>query len=228
MYSALPRVQPVKARAALLDVVLGVVADAHREELQQLSAVVLVDGALVVLVVVQPDDHRRIPRQLDEDVPEVAQPVAPEGVDLVEQRARLVQLRIPGGEEAVPEERNLLLQRTPRADHPVEPVCGRPVQVPHLALVRVVAPDDVVRHILRVARMEELFDRRLVPLGRVLLQLVPGGAEPCPAQQVSHQRDVSISHADLLPHLYRKSNCSNLPLTIGAASNSRPRSSIVV
>ena len=52
---------PSRERArGLLDVLLGVVADPHREELEQLATVVLVDGVLVVVVVVQPVEHRGI------------------------------------------------------------------------------------------------------------------------------------------------------------------------
>ena len=45
---------------ALEDVFFGVVADAEREQLKQFASPVLVRGALVVLVVVQPEDHGRV------------------------------------------------------------------------------------------------------------------------------------------------------------------------
>ena len=51
---------------ALLDVLFGVVTDAHREQLENLSTVVLVDVVLVVILVVQPQDHRRVLRELNQ------------------------------------------------------------------------------------------------------------------------------------------------------------------
>ena len=49
-----------KGAGRLFDVVFGVVAHAHAEEFQQFAPPVFVDSALVVVVVVQPDDHRGI------------------------------------------------------------------------------------------------------------------------------------------------------------------------
>ena len=47
-----------------LDVILRVVADTHREQLEQLTPVVLVDRALVIFIVVQPEDHGGIAGEL--------------------------------------------------------------------------------------------------------------------------------------------------------------------
>ena len=55
-------VQPVKARDRLSDVLLGVVAHPHREQLEQLAAEVLVRVSLAVLPVVQIHQHRRVPQ----------------------------------------------------------------------------------------------------------------------------------------------------------------------
>ena len=52
----------------LLDVVLRVVAHTHREQLQDFPPVVLIDGPLVVRLIVQPDDHRGVLRELYEEV----------------------------------------------------------------------------------------------------------------------------------------------------------------
>ena len=77
-----------------LDVVLGVVADAHGEKLQQLPAVILVDGVAVVVVVVQPDQHRRVAGNLQQKLVEAPQPGAAEHLDLVELGAGLVELGV--------------------------------------------------------------------------------------------------------------------------------------
>ena len=95
---------------ALLDVLLRVAADAHREELQQLAAEVLVDAAFVVVVVVEPDDHGGVPGQLHKERSEAAKAVAPEHPYLVRQHLAVDHLRVTGGENAVPEQRRLLDQ----------------------------------------------------------------------------------------------------------------------
>ena len=108
-----------------LDVVLAVVADAHGEQFQELTAVILVYRAVVVVVVVEPEDHRRVFRKLDQQIIERIEAVFPEHLDLVEVRSRLVEFRIAGGEESVPEEDNLFLKGVAGCDHAVHPVgCG--------------------------------------------------------------------------------------------------------
>ena len=72
-----------ESAGAFFDVVLGVVADAHRKEFQQFAAVVFVDGAAVVVVVVQPDQHGGVAGDFQQQVVETAQPVAAEHFDLV-------------------------------------------------------------------------------------------------------------------------------------------------
>ena len=210
---------------ALLDVVLGVVPDAHREQLQQLPAEVLVDRSVVIVVVVQPEDHGRVLGHLDQQVLEPPEAVLPEHVDLNAERPGLVRLAVRGREYAVPEERDLLLQRTPGRDHPVEPLGGGAVRSARLVYLRVVTPDDVQGHVLRVARRQQVVDRRLIPPGRVLLELAPRRAEPGAAHEMRHQLDVvSARH---VAHRLMKSNCSKLPLTIGTGSRPSHRSSMV-
>ena len=67
--------QPVKARARLADVLLGVVADAEAEQLHDFAGVVLVRLALDVGVVVEPDDHRRVAADVEQERPKLAQGV---------------------------------------------------------------------------------------------------------------------------------------------------------
>ena len=72
-----------KGAAGFLDVILGVVAHSHGEELQQLAAPVFINRAAVVAVVVQPEDHSGILRQLQQDVAELAEAAAAEHGDLL-------------------------------------------------------------------------------------------------------------------------------------------------
>ena len=53
-----------KGAGALLDILLGVVAHTHREQLENLPTVVLVDRAFVVVLVVQPHQHAGVAGEL--------------------------------------------------------------------------------------------------------------------------------------------------------------------
>ena len=105
-----------------LHVVLVIGPDAHGEQLQQLPAEVLVGRAFMVVLVVQPEDHCRVPGQLRQQVAKRAQPVTAERVDLVGHGLGVVQLAVGRGEETVPEQGDFLLQGPPGVYHPVHPV----------------------------------------------------------------------------------------------------------
>ena len=184
---------------AVLDVVLRVVADAHGEELQQLAAVVLVDRVLVVLAVVQPQDHRRVAGQGDEQVGEVALAEAAEHLDLVHQRPALRQLGVAGREDVVPEERHLLLQRVGAGHHTQQPVGLEAGHAETAGVVGVVAADYVVVDPAARGPAQQRLDGGLVALLGVTLQLRARGPEARPAHQVRDQRDVFPCHFCLLP-----------------------------
>ena len=65
-------VHPGEGARGFADVALGVVADAHREQLEQLAAEVLVRMALDVLAVVEIHEHRRILEDADQQIAEAA------------------------------------------------------------------------------------------------------------------------------------------------------------
>ena len=108
-------------------------------------------------------------------------------------------------------------------------------------LLRMVAPYDVLGDGLRIAGIKQLLHHRLVSLGDELLQLVSGCAKPRSAHEVRHQRNVLVAHdsasktrglrvpcaVERSAYWLRKSNCSNRPLMIGAASSPRAFSSKV-
>ena len=179
---------------ALLDVVFRVVADAHGEQFEQFAPVVLVDGAIVVIGVVQPQQHRRVLGQLHQQVVETPQAVVAEHVDLIEQGSRLIQLAVAGGKQPVPEQGDLFFQRALGGDHAVQPIGPRAVQLPQFGLIHVVTPDDVVRHHLRVAGIEQFVYRCRVALRGVSLKLVPRGSKAGAAHQVGQKRKILITH----------------------------------
>src|SRR3989442_263448 len=93
---------------------------------KQLATPVLVDGRAVVLVVVQPEDHRGVSGDRDEQVAVVAHATLTEQADLLQQLIVVVHLRVAGGEHVVPEEGHLLFQRTLRVHQVIHEV-----HVPH-------------------------------------------------------------------------------------------------
>src|SRR4030095_9662362 len=71
----------------LFDVILRIVgvpvhAHSHREQLQELTAVVLVNGTLVAHAVVQVEDHTWVSGDLQQDVPEAAEAIVTEHIKL--------------------------------------------------------------------------------------------------------------------------------------------------
>ena len=177
---------------ALEDIGLGVVADAEREQFEQLAAPVFVGRALVVLVVVEPVNHGRVLRQHDQQVAVVARAVIAPHVDLRDQVIVVVHLGVAGGEDMVPEERHFLFQRALGVDHLEEPV-GRARRGDRAAggergHVAEELVDVGARHI--VGRVDQLFDNGFVALGGAPLKFVAVRAEAGAAHQVRHQRDV--------------------------------------
>ena len=189
-----------------LDVVLCVVADAHREKLQQLPPVVLVRLAIHVLVVVEPEDHGRVPRQVGQDGLHVGEAVSPEHVDLV---GDVTGLGVGRREDVVPEERHLLFERTPGVDHPVYPLVLAAEPDTEVAL------GDIFVDVGEALRVEEVVDDGLVAPGGQELQLVAGGAEPGPAHQMGDQIKVGLLHsappcdeARLIPDILGLGHCN--------------------
>ena len=105
--------QPVNARAASRTSRSRVVAHAHREQLEQLAAEVLVRVLLDVLAVVQIHEHRRVFQNPDEQVAKVSRRPRAEHLVLPEHHPVVAHLVFAGREVTVPEQRQLFLERTP-------------------------------------------------------------------------------------------------------------------
>ena len=115
--------RPPRERAGRrLDVVLRVVAHAHGEQLEQLAPVVFVDLVFVVLVVVEPEDHRRVARQLQQDGSHVRHAHAPEHVDLRVHGMSVFALAPRHREHVVQEQRHFLFERPRGVRHSVQPL----------------------------------------------------------------------------------------------------------
>ena len=153
----------------------------------------------MVVVVVQPDNHGRVAGEFDEDVLEAAEAGPSEHIYLVQERARLVELGVSGGEQAVPEEGELFLQRRVGGYHAVDPVRAGAVQLAQFGLVNVVSADEVVGKVSPVAgRVYEVFDDVFVALGDKPFEFLPVGSESGASHEVRHKGDVCGGHLYLL------------------------------
>ena len=158
-------VGPARERPRRLpDVLLGVVADAHREQLEQLAAEVLVRVVLHVLPVVEVDEHRRVAHDGEQQAAEVAGGVLAQGPVLQVHLAGVADLDLRRREVVVPEEGHLLFQRARRGRHAVAPPQGQPARFQHVAAQAV----------------EELVDDRLDRPRRTLGQDLDAQRPPVP------------------------------------------------
>src|SRR3989442_263451 len=197
------------------DILFRVGADAHAEQLKQLATPVLVDGRAVVLVVVQPEDHRGVSGDRDEQVAVVTHATLTEQADLLQQLIVVVHLRVAGGEHVVPEERHFLFQRALRVHQVIHEI-----HVPHRVLParqqrrRLIAEQRVDIDCRLGLGVEQLLDSRFVPLGHARFELVAARAEARTAHQVSHQRDVVlVCHTPNSFSCESPSSHCHLPLT---------------
>ena len=174
---------------------LGIIAHAHAEEFQQFPAPVFVNGLGVVFAVVQPVNHGRILRQLQQEFLVVAHALFPEHGHHAGDFVVVVNLGDAGGKDLVPEEGHLLFQWPLGVDHEPEPFGGAHAgQGAGFPGPGVVADQFVTVQCGLRFGVEQFFHRGLVAASGPLLQLLPGGAETGPAHQVGHQGDVLVSH----------------------------------
>ena len=151
----------------LADVVLGVAAvGAEREELHHLARVVLVRRILRVVASVQPQQHRRVLRHLEQQLVEGAEAVVAEELVLVQHQPLRADAGVRGRKPVVPDQRHPLDEGPRGSHHPVEPPevvlapgvegCERPA----LLVVRSM-PYEVLS-----ARMGQLVDGAFEPESR--------------------------------------------------------------
>ena len=166
---------------------LGIVAHAHGEQLQQLPPPVLVDRGGVIVAVVQPVDHRRIPGQGHQQIPVVAHAPFPEHIDLLENFVEVVNLGVAGGENLMPEQDHLFLKGPAGVDHVVQP--DRPAHAggrrrfPEAGLIAQQFQPVGGRLLRRIQQF--LHGGRVAP-GRPFLQFRPGRAKAGPPHQMRH------------------------------------------
>ncbi len=154
----------------------------------------------MIIIIVEPDNHGRVLRELDQQRIQPPETMAPEHVDLVEEGPGLIELRVARGKEAVPEERDLLFQWALGRDHAIQPGSPCGVELAELRLVYVVATDDVLGHSLWIAGVEQFLDHRLIALGNRGLDFITRRTKPGAAQQMRHECHVLLMHASVSFH----------------------------
>ena len=190
---------PGEGSGGLLHVVFRVVGlavhpHAHGEQFQQFPPPVLVDRVSVIEIVVQPENHCRVAGQPAQQLLETAQTVLPEHVDLIEHRFLVQHFSQSGGEHAVPEQGDFLLEgsRAGVAVHAVNRFGQRALDVAAFLPVDVVPLDDVFFQRRPVLRMQQPLDRSLKAPRAIGIEFGRRGAESGPAQQVSHQGALGV------------------------------------
>ena len=166
---------------------LGVVADAHREELHDFPAEVFLRARPRVRAAVEPDEHRRVFGDVDQDVFEVGQRVVAQHFHLAAHAAGILRrlrrhvarafgrakragdFRVTRREVVVPEERHLLLQRPVRVQHPEQPPLAGIADV-RLRSERTSARRDADVSRLEDFRVDVVFDALVVhqPIDRAV------------------------------------------------------------
>ncbi len=104
----------------LMHIVLGIVADTHREEFHQLARVVLVGRVAGTKPSIQPVEHGWINRDRVHQVVELPQPLRAQQLVLLDHERQVrgaANLGEAAGQHAMPEERQLLLEWARAVDH---------------------------------------------------------------------------------------------------------------
>jgi hypothetical protein len=158
------------------------VADAERVQLHELPRVVLVGPVRAVQPVVEPDELRRVLRDLEHEVVEPREGVLPLGLVLVQDERRAADLRDARGPVEVPEVRHLFLERAGRKRHPVEEPLLEAADVGEVVVLRGQAL-LVGGHVDRVV-VHEPRDRALETPPEEVVDLGRRAAEARPPQEV--------------------------------------------
>ena len=162
-----------KGAGRLPHIVFGVVADAHREALHELTGKVLVGVGLVVGAGVEPDQHRRVLRDCLGERVERARAQRSEELVLAVHEVGISDLLVRGRELLVQKQDELFPKRRVADDHPIDPPGGKRDE---LGVVVVAEPWDV-----RLRKRREVRDPEGrsggVHLGEPCHQLVDGGFE---------------------------------------------------
>ena len=181
-----------KGPGGLPHVHLGVVADAHGEELQQFPTPVLIYRVTVIFIVIQPENHCRILGKIHDQVPIVTHALLAEHINLDQHLVAVIQLGVSGGENVVPEKSHLFFQGLVGADHIIKPVGLTHYRVPAgEQATGVITQQQLALAAVPFGRgINQVFNHCVVAFSYKLFQLVPVSAKTGTSHQVRHQRKV--------------------------------------
>ena len=102
-------------------------------------------------------------------------------------------LRVAGGEDAVPKQAHLLLKLCLRGYHAIQPVFAGTAETQHAGLLIMEAAHHIIAHPLRVLGWIKQFnDYGVVALGFKRMKLCASCTEASAAHQVCQQSEVSL------------------------------------
>ena len=192
------------------DVLLGVIADAEREQFHHFTGVVLVGVGLHVAVRVEVDQHGRVFAHFEQERAELAERVLAQQLVLHHHRLRVLHLGDAGSEVVVPEEGHLLAQRVAAVEHAVEP--------PGAQLEEVIAPGDLLAFLLEEVgqrlgprfAVEQAVEGSVQPLFFRAAHFGQGGAEGGAAIEMAGPFEVKRLFGGRLPGLPRLSGIDSI------------------
>ena len=173
-----------------LHIVLGVVADAHREQLHQLAAIVLVWRAIVVVAVVQPVDHSWVPGNLQQQFAEVPHRMGVQHFVVSPHRRPGVQLGESRSKHAVPEQRHLLFQRATRIEDAIQPAASGADKSLRLHMHWREPQRNVIVRLRLAHRIQQPVNGRVISPFCQRLDLVIPCAKTCSSHQVRYQGSI--------------------------------------
>jgi hypothetical protein len=184
--------RPAGQRAgAFLDVLLGVMADAEREQFHQFAGQVLVGMLLAIGRSIEPDQDCRIAHHGVEQFAERFAAQRAEQFVLPPHDAEILDLDGAGGEVIVPQERQSLAERIGTKKHPINPPCFQPSPIRGGVEQQRRRLLELGGHTLaaRGAGQQSL-DARSRAVFQIALNLAPRRGEAGPAMQVDHAAQV--------------------------------------
>ena len=146
----------------------------------------------MVVLVVQPHQHGRVPGNGHKNVLEAAHSQLTELVQLVDDNPGLDRLGRPRCENPVPEQGHLFLERVLGLDHAVDPVRIASRAISEVRLVDEIPADEVGWHYVGAGGIQQLIDGGVVPQFHISTKLVSCCAKAGPPHQMGHELQILL------------------------------------
>ena len=199
-----------KGAGGFFDIVFGIpAADTQREQLHQLPAIVFVRPVFAVVCAIEPDQHGRVPRDGLKHCPKIAEGMGPEGLVLPPHPAGVVDFVICRCEVPMPEQSQLLFERSGRMGHPVQPPLFDAVERVKIDVIALNVLEDRAKGIRHRFGVEKLLRGSGEAKLRIGRPFVGPCAKPSPPEQMSEVAFLSgrVNHR---PSLQTPGGCREL------------------